>query len=53
MKATLLRDHQGLRTFALILATDDEAMSSLGSVRGRTPAEGHTVGGTTRPPDWR
>ena len=29
MKATLLRDHQGLRTFALILATDDEAMSSL------------------------
>ena len=29
MKAALLHDHEGLRTFALVLATDDEAMSAL------------------------
>jgi uncharacterized protein len=29
MKAALLHEHEGLRTFALVLATDDEAMSSL------------------------
>jgi predicted DNA-binding protein with PD1-like motif len=29
MKAALLHDHEGLRTFALVLATGDEAMASL------------------------
>jgi uncharacterized protein len=29
MKASLLHEHEGLRTFALVLATGDEAMASL------------------------
>jgi uncharacterized protein len=29
MKAALLHEHEGLRTFALVLATDDEAMATL------------------------
>ena len=29
MKSTLLNDHGGLRTFALVLATGDEAMASI------------------------
>ena len=29
MKAALLHEHEGLRTFALVLASGDEAMSSL------------------------
>jgi len=29
MKAALLHEHEGLRTFALVLATGDEAMASL------------------------
>jgi predicted DNA-binding protein with PD1-like motif len=29
MKSTLLHEHGGLRTFALVLATDDEAMAAL------------------------
>lgn len=29
MKASLLHEHEGLRTFALVLATGDEAMTSL------------------------
>lgn len=29
MKAALLHEHEGLRTFALVLATDDEAMAAL------------------------
>jgi uncharacterized protein len=29
MKAALLHEHEGLRTFALVLSTDDEAMAAL------------------------
>ena len=29
MKAALLHEHEGLRTFALVLATDDETMAAL------------------------
>lgn len=29
MKAALLHEHEGLRTFALVLATDEEAMAAL------------------------
>jgi predicted DNA-binding protein with PD1-like motif len=29
MKAALLHEHEGLRTFALVLATDDEVMAAL------------------------
>lgn len=31
MKSALLYEHQGLRTFALVLGTDDEAMSAITS----------------------
>jgi uncharacterized protein len=31
MKSTLLHEHQGLRTFAVVLATGDEVMSSIAS----------------------
>jgi predicted DNA-binding protein with PD1-like motif len=41
MKTTLLHDHEGLRTFAVVLATGDEIMSSIASF-----ATEHSVGAT-------